>query len=1249
MLRATLLLFLLLAGTIARADDRGYVQAFLEDNLSSAGRTVKIEGFKGALSSQASFDLLTIADDQGVWLTIRNAVLDWSRSALLTGKLEVNELSAGEIDLVRIPAVPSSGPSAASSPFSLPDLPVSIDIAKLSVKKLGLGAAVLGRAATFSLGGEAHLSGGQGNAKFSMTRTDGPKAAFGVEGSFSNTTRKLNLSLDLSEAADGIVGNLIGLPGTPAFDLTLKGQGPLGDFHSDLTLATDGQPRVTGSFTMKDMPDPQSPDTSIRAFTARLGGDLRPLVAAQYHPFLGPKLDLSLQGERFTDGRTVISDLALSTEAMRLGGNFATDASGWPVSANLAGDITPAGGEAAVTLLLPGQQTQVQGGTIKLGYDAARGNRWTLTAALDGFSRPQIGIGQVRIDGSGTLDPQMKTFSGKVAARASGVAPQDDALATAIGSNVSLSTGFDYVSGKPLVLTGLDLTGDGYGMTGDLTVAGVDGAVDLAIDGKLSVQADDLSRYAALAGQPLGGSGTLAIEGKVLPLSGAFDLTVRGRTQDLKTGVAELDPLLAGTATLNAAASRGDYGVRLKSLSVDGQGVALTASGLLSSSGASALDAKLALDDLGKIAKGATGPVKIAVTAKEGEGGTWTGQATAQGPGQAEVGFDGSAVLGDNGLENVSGKLSLKASDLSPYASLAGRDLGGALDAVVLGQGDVAARTFSVSIKGTSQDLRTGVAEADKALAGKSTFHIAARRDGQGRIGIETLDVKTPHVQASASGDVEPGKGQLDFKVGVSDVGRFVEGFSGAANAEGSVSVGKTGDWGVKASLGAAGGATADVSGTIASDGSRAKLTARGTAPLGYVNRFISPNRTEGTARFDLGFDGPLALESLSGEVTLQDVRLSAPTARLGIEGMGGTIRVLQGGTARLDLTGRATGGGTVTVSGTTGIVAPYKADLSFGMKDVAVAEPGLYQTTVSGKAGLAGELTGVAKATGAFTLGQTEIRLSEIPSGSAGAVDGLTHVNESAASRETRARAGLIAKPASSSSSAAWPLDITVDAPNRIFVRGRGLDAELGGRLSLTGTTAAVVTQGRFTLIRGRLDFLGKRLTLNDATIRLQGDFNPYIDATAVTQSGDTQITVHLSGPASQPVIDFTSSPDLPQDEIVSRLLFDKGIAEVSALQALKIASALRTLAGGGGSFTDTLRSKTGLDNLDVTSTASGETEVTAGKYIGRNLYSDVTVDSAGKSSVDLNLKLTPSITTRGTFTSDGNSSVGVFFEKDY
>ena len=107
-------------------EDKGYLTNLIEENLSGDSRTVTIVGFAGALSSQATIERLTVADTDGVWLTLEDIVLSWNRRALLRGAIDVQELSAARIIVDRAPLAEDTGPAPEAHPFSLPVLPVSI-------------------------------------------------------------------------------------------------------------------------------------------------------------------------------------------------------------------------------------------------------------------------------------------------------------------------------------------------------------------------------------------------------------------------------------------------------------------------------------------------------------------------------------------------------------------------------------------------------------------------------------------------------------------------------------------------------------------------------------------------------------------------------------------------------------------------------------------------------------------------------------------------------------------------------------------------------------------------------------------------------------------------------------------------------------------------------------------------------------------------------------------------------------------
>ena len=207
-----------------------------------------------------------------------------------------------------------------------------------------------------------------------------------------------------------------------------------------------------------------------------------------------------------------------------------------------------------------------------------------------------------------------------------------------------------------------------------------------------------------------------------------------------------------------------------------------------------------------------------------------------------------------------------------------------------------------------------------------------------------------------------------------------------------------------------------------------------------------------------------------------------------------------------------------------------------------------------------------------------------------------------------------------------------------------------MGGELRLTGTTNAVVPIGAFSLIRGRLDILGKRLDLTEALLQMQGTLTPYLRIAATTQTDGITSGVSIIGPASDPVVSFTSVPELPEEEVVAQLLFGRGLQTLSPFQALQLASAVATLAGrGGDGVIAKLRKGVGLDNLDVKTGADGSTQVTAGKYISEKVYSEVSVDQQGQSQINLNLDITDEIVAKGGVDQDGDTGIGIFFERDY
>ncbi|ETX14020.1 hypothetical protein OCH239_05775 [Roseivivax halodurans JCM 10272] len=908
-------------------------------------------------------------------------------------------------------------------------------------------------------------------------------------------------------------------------------------------------------------------------------------------------------------------------------------------SQNFTADVS---GETQDILTGIAEVDNLMRGTTTLDVDAARDQTGITVNALD-VSNPQVeitGEGVYAEDGSrATFDATIEELS-EIVEGMSGRA-QLSGRADQSGDTVNF-----------------DITGEGPGgAAADITgAATLDGMDPVAVEAQGTLGIDDLAPYSQLARRDLAGSAQFEGSGSYTFETMFFDADVSGQSTDVVTGIDQADTLLAGTVTYDIDATRNENGIVIDTLRLVSPRASVRAEGTYADAN-SALTFTAEITDVADVAPGLNGPARIDGEATQTGPETWDVSVEGSGPGGAQADLDATARVVDMMLERIEGGGTVSVNTLAPYGALAGQNLGGSVQIEGTGAYTLDSGAFEADVDGSATNLTTGIAPVDQLVRGTTTFGATASRGSDGAIRIERLNVDAAEIDATVDGTYGGSGGDLRYDVRLANVGLFVPELTGPATANGTATLTGSG-YQVDAALTGPGGATANVAGSIAQDFGSANLSANGTLPLEIANPFLEPNLVSGTAQFDLGLNGPLALQSLSGNVTTSGAEFFVQSQALAIEGISANV-ALSGGRAQLDVTGGLSTGGTLSVTGPVTLEPPFNGDLSIALNELVVTDPGLYETLVNGQLSLTGPLASTATLAGNIDLGRTEIR---VPSGGASAsrlTFGIEHVNPSAPVLRTQEKAGLLGGNEEAEAENAggggggglnYGLDITIRAPSQIFIRGRGLDAELGGELTIGGTIQNVVPAGQFELIRGRLDILGQRINLTEATVVLQGDFNPYITVRAETQRDDNTIAVIIEGPVSEPEVTFRSSPDRPQEEVLALLLFGRDLSEISGLQALRIANAINTLAGRSGtSLVDRLRQSTGLDDIDVQTTADGQTEVRLGRYINERTYTDVTVNSEGDTEVNLNLTVTPSITARGTVGTDGNTGVGVYYERDY
>ncbi|MBQ4808594.1 translocation/assembly module TamB domain-containing protein [Phaeobacter sp. HS012] len=1187
-----------------REESGGLLVDFLEDTLSGESRAIRVTGLEGALSSQATLEKLTVADSEGIWLTIEGAELDWNRLGLLRGDFSVNTLKADRIHVARAPAAPledSDLPPPEAAPFQLPELPVSINIGEIKVGRLTLGQDLIGVAAVLSLDGSLSLAEGTLDSALQIARLDRDSDRLDLKAGFANDTGNITIDMVLEEDDGGLVSTALALPGGPDIRLALQGSGPVEDFSADLTLDTDGARRIGGTVVLAAAGDaPADPALGRRpiGFRADLTGDITALVDPVYQPFFGPDMRARLRGQTRAMGGVMIDDLALTTQALDISGFVEVAAGGALESADLRADVTPPPGQEAVVLPVAGGSTTVT--DLSLRAEKPAGRDWTMAAQMERLNNPDLRIARAELEMTGTLDQsQGLSLDGQIAAALTGLVPTDPALAEALGAALTFDGRVTTDGPGALRITDMLLLGTDYGATGAVTIDGLESGLRIAAD--IEANAQNLARFSGLAGQSLDGRMTATAVGSATPLSGAFDIDLSVLGQDLSAGLKPVDDLIGDTTTIALKAARDEAGLRIDRFELDAKALTAQANGQLgSTSGQLSLSATL--KQLEKILPQAPGPLEFSADITR-ENQIFSGSAELRGPKSSRAELTGQMTTNGDG-------------DLQFDAAI------NALERFV------PTLAGSLSAKGTAS-----------RRAGVWTFDGAA----EGPTGLS----------ADLDGTVSENKGDADitFDALVAEVQRFVPGLPGRLTAEGTARR-RDGIWQINSRAIGPAGVTSTVAGSWDEVQGRADIDAKGQLRLEGLNPFISPNLIRGPAQFDLSLKGEPSLANLSGQIRTSGTSLAIPAAAQRIDAINATVSIARS-RANIQLTAAPRDGGQLRVTGPVGLTAPFDAQLQIALANIGLSDQLSYETELSGALTLSGGLIGTNRLSGRIDVGETNINLATAGgSVTAAPIPDIRHQGEPAEVRRTRARAGLIdSGNGGGDGSGRTLLDVLISAPNRINARGRGVRAELGGQIQLRGSTANLAPAGQISLIRGTFDILGRRLALDEGRITLQGDLRPYLLLRSSAATSEGTATLELSGLIDSPSIKVTSDPERPSEEALALLLFGDNIQDLSPLALARLAGSVASLSGRGGSnrAEGKLRDETGASNVELGLDNLGAGLLDIGGYVSENVYTDFNVNTRGDSELSINLDVSKSLTVTGKVDGEGETGVGLFFKRDY
>ena len=230
--------------------------------------------------------------------------------------------------------------------------------------------------------------------------------------------------------------------------------------------------------------------------------------------------------------------------------------------------------------------------------------------------------------------------------------------------------------------------------------------------------------------------------------------------------------------------------------------------------------------------------------------------------------------------------------------------------------------------------------------------------------------------------------------------------------------------------------------------------------------------------------------------------------------------------------------------------------------------------------------------------------------------------------------------------------LDIKIEAPGRIFVRGRGLDSEWRIDLDVKGNAAAPVITGIVERRRGRLDFLGRNFQLTKGEVRFAGgtEIDPIVDVSLEHERDGFTGRIEVTGNASDPKIGFSSTPQVPEEEVLPRTLFGSSSQSLSPGDAILLVNGLAELSGRGGNTVGNLRNATGLDVLRIDETSDGTAEVNVGKNLTEDVYVGVIQPVDGSAArVEVEVDVYKDLQLNAEVGQGNDSSVGVQWRIDF
>lgn len=210
--------------------------------------------------------------------------------------------------------------------------------------------------------------------------------------------------------------------------------------------------------------------------------------------------------------------------------------------------------------------------------------------------------------------------------------------------------------------------------------------------------------------------------------------------------------------------------------------------------------------------------------------------------------------------------------------------------------------------------------------------------------------------------------------------------------------------------------------------------------------------------------------------------------------------------------------------------------------------------------------------------------------------------------------------------------LELDLNLGERFFLKGRGLDAQLGGSLKLSGQPGAPLrANGGIKVLKGAYAAYGQRLEIERGILNFQGPLdNPGLNIAAWRRNQEVAAGVAISGSAQAPQVSLISDPVVPDSEKLSWLVLGHGLSDAGGQEFDVMQLAAGALLGAGESITlqQRIARAAGLEEVSLKGAGTLESTVlTLGKRLSSRAYLSYEQGLAGTTNL---LKINYTLTRR-------------------